>query len=399
MKDNEILCLNPNCLAVFPEQKALFVCKEHGQKKDGQEVECTKEGVHFGHSHSYMVFEPHFPWYLRVLKATSVGNCPECGKLTFQRACPQCHSELVGETPQGFEAFKFISMVGAPSSGKTAFLFSLKQHISQLNNLHINCYPYTTLTECWYRDMCNSFRREGGLMPTLRLVDRASPELRGLLDSCGEGSYSLVYKITLGSSEKSKKSVYLISPDPAGEIYTDASREQQCRKLLSKADAIFYFINPLYFEGVRTNNSERSNPSVDHGLILSRISRLLEEDVVSRGKQRRLPFAVIVTHADMLSHMKRINITEFSTEYSESYSVERGEKISKACRKFLEECGADDFVRSVEDNFPTHAFFFTAAFNRDPRVENSQPPFDVKPILVVDPLLWVLWQYGYIKGE
>ena len=400
MKKKEILCLNPNCLEVFREDEALFVCNYHGQ-----EPNCEKKNIHFDHSRDYMVFQYHnkMPWYMRMkwaLNIKSLCTCPKCGKITYQRACPKCHSELVGETEKGFETFKFICMVGASSSGKTAFLYSLMHHISKISSAtKITCMPHTTLTTVWLEDMNKKFQNEGRLPPTRNLgsaLDLDS-KFRILLESC-EGKFSIVYRITIPSSQEP---IYLISPDPEGEIYTDPQKARACRLLLSRADAIFYFINPLSLPAIRRELtiSEEETPLLWQDLILSKICQMLNE--IGHAK-RTVPFAVIITHTDkifdLLKERYNIDLLDFTAkEYTGYYSVNLGNTLSEKCKNFLIELDMGNFVTTVENEFKVCSFFFTAAHNE--KLQKNNPPYSIEPFRVVDPLLWVLWKYNYIQGD
>lgn len=136
-----------------------------------------------------------------------------------------------------------------------------------------------------------------------------------------------------------------------------------------------------------------------------------------RGKAK-LPIALCLSKIDELSRGEEsfpaelLDAKNFNTNLSVPgrLALPNVEQISLAVRRWMSGNAMHSTAQNIESSFRYHAFFASSALGIEPFKLNADgsPQFDgsgammlrgePKPLRVLDPLLWILWQHGKLGG-
>ena len=231
-----------------------------------------------------------------------------------------------------------------------------------------------------------------------------------------------------------KQDVLLAFTDTAGEDLTHMGWEAVVQKYpifgRKLAEALIALINPTQLSSVR-NESLSANPSLkmryeQSGLVLSAFATL--QSVLSipeiRNSMKKKPLAVCLTKTDGLVAIDKLDQQDFLAGTANIVSCDEKKDgciriqelldLSARTEEYLAEMDGDDGFR---DGHPSHdgisgsaglfkyrAFFATDALGRTIQtahlVSSGDRMFSGIPLprRILDPLLWILWQYGLVGG-
>ncbi len=295
------------------------------------------------------------------------------GRGKLKAYCPKCDIALSGDTASRQYAFPVI---GGPSVGKTCFInMSIAQmmnNVAPSRNWQINF-----ISEKEEKDHSLAMR---GLKQGVRPLKTGFESLT---------AYQLMLKLP---KEKIGRRIYLY--DISGEMFS-SSGDVQHNLAYSYADGFIFIIDPLTLsqfameveDKIDLNSYGASSKDFDDILNimlinLERMFKLKDKDTLKRN------LAVVINKVDIPTLEEKIGETaaqqflEENNETCNTYSDAR----NAVCRKFLDEYGAGNFVRTAETKFKSVRYFTCSALGHN----HEGQAYEGKN--VVDPLMWLLQQ-------
>ena len=397
----------PHCWHVFSTSDVLFV-SQHGELL-GDPVLGPEAALRFRPSRFNLAGE-----------ALDACNTP-CQLL----ACPRCHLSIArGMT---VVAPLFVSIIGAPASGKSHFLASMTWELRRVlnekfaisfndadgsSNHTLNEYEQTLFLQD-DMDRLVSIRKtelQGELYDQIRLGEQVitlpkpflftlRPKSRAgiegrlrmmcLYDNAGEHFQPGMDTVSLpGTQHMAKSRVLWFMYDP-----TQHPRfREQCRGLSQ---------DPQVFGSARTIRQEV--------LLTEAASRIRRYTGLAAGQQYDRPLLVIVSKGDIWSQLLGVKLAReplvsSSDDGSWAVDINRVEKISAALRKLLMLL-SPEFVSAAED-FCKHVVYIpVSALGRGPEIEAETGmlairPRDVRPQWATVPFLYMFarWSAGLIPA-
>ena len=229
---------------------------------------------------------------------------------------------------------------------------------------------------------------------------------------------------SFGSEPYGRKSVMLAFTDTAGEDLARTGWGDIVKKYpvfeKGRAKALIALVDPAELTGLRDDMS--ANPILAQEFGKVGIELKVQATMASVlsipqiRKMRRTPLAVCLTKTDALAHLGQFADDDPISCQSDALSGERGivgrinlsaiGETSDSVKRFLamKDKDGDDKIARAASNFRYHSFFAIDALGSAIRsVETVDGHRLIRgtpsPRGVLDPLLWILWQHGYIGGR
>lgn len=347
----------------------------------------------------------------------------------FERACPQCRLQLPLEMLS--QRPKFISIVGAPGSGKTYFLTVM---LHQLRKTLAKQFKYTL-------DLCDT-REEQLLVANEKklfaALDPATPVMLGKTQESGGDSYNTVildgvsvqlpkpFMLTIRSTNQEAlmptkgRQQTIVLYDNSGELFyfNKDSGQNRSTRHLGQADAMLFAYDLLLEPDVRRRlASVSSDPQITtHAKSVrqldnftSAIQQMRRHSKTPQEQRLKASLAVCVQKFDvwrsLTDHFKNENGEPLIDSSSIEYFIEHGVAaldiaeiniVSQIVRSVLTDL-APEFVSMAEANFIRVRYFPVSALGQSPKSYGEFlkiAPFDLHPFRVDHPMLWLMrdWQ-------
>ena len=326
----------------------------------------------------------------------------ECRQLAFMRVCPNCHSPF----PSGIEHLSsvVIAVVGSKTTGKSNYIAVLVRRIRDLYAQFQ--WDFVGLDDETDKLYTKEFERP------LYKESKAVPETISAHAEHAVVRRPLLY--TLGFAQGHKyKAITLAFFDTAGEDLRDGQEDvlasmTKIHRYIYKASGIIMLIDPLNIpevrEQVRLSGIPEDTMSPQNNTramgIITRVVQLIEYGLqLERDKKIDIPLAVTFSKIDLL----KTNMLNNSPIYQQSrhkgyFSLADFQSNNVCIQDWIDEYDKD--FMSVKGRFKNVAFFGISALGQNPfGSERILPHNKPHPIRVEDPLLWLLWQHGVIKGR
>lgn len=349
----------------------------------------------------------------------------------FERACPKCHlqipPDLLTEDP------KFISIVGAPRSGKTYFLTVM---LHQLRKTLAKEFRYTL-------DLCDSHDKQILVTNEQKLFSAVDPTVPVMLEKTqeqGGDNYNTVkldgitvqlpkpFLLTLrstrdqrGRSAKSKQTS-LVLYDNAGESFyfgKDDGRNRSTQHL-GDSDAVLFVFDPLLEPETRMRLASvsddpqigvKASTASQVDFLTSTIHRMRRHSGTPENVRLKASLAVCVQKYDvwrsLIDHCRNHSGKPVVDATSVEYFVEHGiaaldiaeiNVVSHIVRSLINDI-SPEFVSKAEANFERVRYFPVSALGESPIIDGDFlkiAPLDLKPFRVDHPLLWLLRDWKMI---
>lgn len=287
--------------------------------------------------------------------------------------CPKCDTALSGDTASRQYAFPVI---GGPSVGKTCFI---NMAIDQIMNeiAPVNGWEMRFISEIEEKDHDRAMK---SLSQGVRLMKTEMDSLT---------AYQLMLKLP---NEKVNRRIYIY--DISGEKFSSSS-DVQNNLAYSYADGFIFIIDPLTLSQFAMEVEDKIDlnaygaSSKDFEDILNimlinleKMFGLKDKDTVKRN------LAVVINKLDIPTLEEKIGdpaVQQYLMNDSnncKNYIDAR----DAACRNFLEEYGAGNFVRTAEAKFKNVRYFTCSALGHN----HEGQPYEGKN--VVAPVMWLLQQ-------
>lgn len=350
-----------------------------------------------------------------------------------QRACPRCHLQVPDHMLTSRP--RFISIAGAPRSGKTYFLtmmlHQLKKSLSQQFNY--------TLGHSDSHEKRMAVDYEEKLFSS---TDATQPVMLPKTETAGDHLYNMVHlngvdvqlpkpfmltvrKTIAGANARTQTlSEGIVLYDNAGESFrvdAEDSGKQRSTQHLSESDAVLFTYDPLLEAETRNRLAEFSDdPQVRTMASSARQVDYLEEVIHRMRRHRRSPdnqpmdvsLAVCVQKYDVwkpLVDFHRKNGQPIIDATSIEYRVKRGVAgldlteiniISAIVRSMLKDT-APQFVALAENHFRHVRYFPVSALGHSPREHDGYlkiRPIDIQSFRADHPFLWLMHRWEMIAA-
>jgi hypothetical protein len=349
---HDIVCLF--CFRSFSHDKVMFRALESREVLDPYNFNEISKGYHLG--------------VLSSLK-------DEYDHVTTKRLCPFCENDIPHSA--GFSASTIISVVGGANSGKSVFFTAL------IHNLK-------TITPRNFQIFCTPINNETGRRFKLEYED--SIIIENLLPYKKEGPEPFVFTLSFSDHSKPEINVAFFNGPCEENAY-----------LTRNSSGIIFLTDPLQFTSVARelklkNDLELHFTPEEPTEILN---DLLENCYFNTNGVCEIPTAAVITKSDLLpvlrrdgdfirrnsrlfnnySHKTFFNLTEFDT-------------IDEEVEEFIG-IAAPNFRNALKRHFYNLGFFAVSALGSKPE---GQIVSSFAPTRIDEPLLWILYQLGYIEG-
>ena len=350
------------------------------------------------------------------------------------RACPTCHLQV----PQDLLEKKpfFVSVVGAPRSGKTYFLtamlhglrkelakyFAYSMHDSDSHDVRAFLEYEQTLFYSANPSQPTFLKKteeDGGLYNLVRLDGAANVRLpKPFIFSLRPTEANIDIR---RRGDALRRSIVLY--DNAGESFDfmkDRDGRNRVTQHLTECDAVMFAVDPLQDPDARSRLlSFSGDPQLIAEAVTHQQATILSEVIHRIRRYRDVPqekrldilLAVCVLKYDVWSPlMPRAQsencgvIDQSSIEYFPNHGiaaldVEEINNISLLVRSFLEDLNPE-LVALAEANFKTVRYFPVSALGRSPEPSGDYlmiRPIDVQPFRATHPMLWLFRQWSLIR--
>jgi len=286
------------------------------------------------------------------------------------------------EDPNGFS----VALVGAKASGKSNYIGVLIQEIKKKMVPRFNCSLSLTTSEeskMYYDRMYYKPLYENGVV-----VDATNK---------GAAIPPLIFPLRFWEKKGAKSTAVLTFYDTAGENLDRDSDMLVNTRYIPNASGIILLLDPLQVPAIREKLQGKMplpEQNTDTVEVLSRLVENIRSVKNIRGKIKT-PLALAFTKIDALAEFDILG--EDSVLREESQHLHRGvfaqpdfESVNIEIRDMLGSFLGGEIEQMLK-NFETYAFFGLSSLGGIP-----QGRIDIKPCRVLDPLLWLLAQRGYI---
>ena len=407
----------PHCFAVFHLSQA----PRRSTRRDAVREPCNLVGSHFGSP---------VPPALPKLDNSQLGGGfwrrtrrrlylpPE--EQDFRTVCPKCGIYLPDKIATGELSSEVIAIVGARSSGKSNYFGVMLHDLRKRLGGQVGFEVTDAMTYTPNKGLISSSilykERYGQLYDAAD--PRAVPQTLSATTEFGKDSdprIPLIYQIgfqkkpwqTLTRPLATRVPVYLLIFDAAGEDMVDETILEQYYSFLERATGIVFLIDPFEYPGVRKELPPEIQPKlkpvgaepgwiVDHVLNTIRKRRRL-----AAGRLLDIPASFVLTKSDLFAKIPGIVYANSAIGregmHHGGYDVLGGEELSQQTQQYIEKWDSRELVDKARANFRTYSFFAVSALGGLPAADLrlAHPP---QPRRVADPLLWLFWKRGYIRG-
>lgn len=409
-----ILC--PYCFKSFEAKDVQMQCENKAE-----EVRMNETGGHVkvpvcpleedkrysDHWGTHMMAKHVFPANLTLMerwgkKAIQERNCPKCNAPSQRFVCPHCHNWLPTEMIE--KGSEIISVVGGPASGKSNYIVAL---IHQLMKYQAKLGLSVTLQQVGRNDEEKTSNKYKAAKETLF-------ENKEALSKTQETKYPIPWIIRLESRE-TKKAVYLVFYDTAGESFRDTEKMKRDAMYYAESKAVIVVFDTLAIPKIKKvleeKHIENYNIAYDYNEMWNTIKVFSQNNKKLKLTER--PYAFVFTKFDaVVDNADSLNcsVDDFVDEngnFKNSSFIKDG-KVSKeelkACSdsisSFLHDADIwdeDAFADDIEKEWGQNGQFFgVSALGGmcDDMMSIQTKSEEVQPMKVLDPLIWILIKLG-----
>lgn len=327
-------------------------------------------------------------------KAPESAVCPDCKERTFLTICPECHNRIPSTMvkKKGF----IISIIGARASGKTNYITvlidELKRHGHKLGELGLTAQNVADKPE-----YCTQARYENDFYNQLyrQKTCHSNTDV-----NAKESKIPLIYELL----NSKKQSLFLVFYDTAGENFTNPTNIAGRAQFLKESDAVIFLLDTFQVPYVKEKLGIAGGERIPYNLILDSVRSFFNDsDPKVREAHFNKPIALTFTKIDaILSNQDKFedtSIAGMSIEqnsnfiYNEPVSLQELDTISDSLMNTLRMWDENNFVDNIKHFYKNAKYFGISALGSAP--DSSNKIASVKPYRVLDPLVWLLHEFGF----
>ncbi|WP_300725946.1 ATP/GTP-binding protein [uncultured Bacteroides sp.] len=390
----KILC--PYCFQSFYNNEVMLQCENENTTATG-EPKCGKESnVKFSEFwgnevQTKHIFSPKTGFMSSLLGYTpKPEKCDRCGYSSKRFVCPHCNNWLPTEMIE--KGSEIISVIGGPASGKTTYIISLIHEIRKYGykvNLQVTPQQVgrnkSEYTYNKFKEAEQMLFEDKTIVPKTQITSRSIPWILRL------------------ESHKSKKAVYLVFYDTAGESFNSAEDMARNARYLSESLGVIVLFDTLSIKKIKAMIEGKGFENDGVATPFDTTASALYNFATDNKALYKKPFAFVMSKFDTIRENKLdvdMNLAPFAENSSfiktGKFSLEEVENAHQAIKAALEDPDlwdegqlAADINNNWKDNYK---FFGVSALGQ--MVQDGMLSQEVKPFRVMDPLLWVLNKIG-----
>lgn len=342
----------------------------------------------------------------RVTPDPETSGCPRESCKFHERRIP-----FPQEILEGCEVFP-IAIAGASGVGKTYYLTSLLNEF-QNNSLWSGDDGFWDLDVVHYASDTRKEKTDNMFIEYWDTLFRRLSELNPTANDENQYRAPLLLSVRYSRSPKwtfcepfSKKSLVLAIHDVPGEFTTDSNTRMALGErygILGSAKGVIVLVEPTELPVVRQT-------LVQDGILSPQGDRAYALDAVMglrAAHLRKLPVAICLSKSDLLLGNPRLFPKgSHLCDYLNTPAGDVGklrlddvEEVSNQVKDSFDRFNAGEFRPLLERSFRYSSFFALSALGTNcvnPRTSTlTRAP---QPIRVMDPILWILWQWGKLGG-
>jgi hypothetical protein len=307
------------------------------------------------------------------------------GNETTRRVCPHCHNDL----PQSaaFAPSTVISVVGAPRSGKSAYLTSLIHSLKTVTPRHfqIFCTPLNNETGRRFKYEYEDPLIENGYLP--------SP--------APKGKQQEPFVFTFSFTDGSKPEVNIAFFEMADERAADNDLMEMYDAYVRNSSGVMLLVDPLQLGSVSRRIISKNQMDYDTAHTRDPADALTR---LTDAYESRVPTAVVVTKSDLLAALA--DDGDYFRPGSKMFTsfTHKGVVNIDAIENIREE--VEEFIAAAEPNlrnaltrrFAELGFFAVSALGARPDAIRQRGA-SFAPLRVDEPFLWLLYKLGFLEGN
>ena len=340
--------------------------------------------------------EPSRGFFAKMFSSDST-KCSDCGNKTFLKICPHCHNRI----PNAMVAKrgKIISIVGARSSGKSNYIAvlinELRSHVRALGNIGVTAENVAEdkrldTENRYYEDFYNPLYVDNHCVAQTATGDISS-------------KVPMIFSVTSGRGE----TLHMVFYDTAGENFETQANIADNVKFINESDAVIFLVDTDCVPEVRRRLGKTGHVDTRFDAILSNLlTHFTDGDKALARSFFSKPTAVVFSKIDNILNNPRMfetaSIPGMSITNNSSYLTgapirqEEFEANSAGLRGALELWGQTNFVNQLTHHFKNLKFFGVSALGSDPD-RSKKINGELRPFRVLDPLVWILTQFNFLK--
>lgn len=356
---------------------------------------------------------------------------PVKGWAMIERACPRCHlqipRDLLERRPQ------FISIVGAPNSGKTFFLTAMLHHLreelARYFSLNLEVHDHHDKS-IFSRYADKLFHPDDPLKPAKLQKTPLDGDLYDTVEL--DGASVVLPKPFIFSLRRtddrdnpgSQEPTSFVLYDNAGESFRFEAADDGSRRStqhLGESETVLFAFDLLLDSSVRHKlKSVSQDPQVhwdlsdrQDNILTNTIQRIRRYRRIADGDRLDVTLLVCVQKFDVwksllpfgnephgdLQVLDQSSITYFEKQGVGGLDIQEMNAISLLVRELIHDCSVG-FVTSAEAHFKRVRYFPVSALGCSPSSDGhllTIQPSKIQPFRVTHPMLWILHEWGLIK--
>lgn len=327
--------------------------------------------------------------------------CDRCGANSTRFVCPNCNNWLPTEMIE--KGSEIISVIGGPASGKSNYIVSminqLQKHGFRLNLSQILPQPvgrnkneYTTNLYAKAKDTI--FKEH---IPVAKTAIR---------------SFSTPWIFRL-ESHTTKKAIYLVFYDTAGENFKDPEEIKNNAKYLNKSKAVIVLLDTLSIPNIQKILKENNITNQDNITSLHETVETLLNYTIENPHIKKIPIAFVMSKFDAIinnSGLLDCDVSAFvdNNKWVNSQFIKTGKLSIKQidaasesiasymCDENAWDCAHlhNELIKTWGDNTRYFGVSALGAMTNENMQIDIPDGEDIKPFRVMDPLVWVLHKLG-----
>lgn len=395
-----ILC--PYCFESFDNTDVMVQCRNNstiivdGVPTDMCELEMNQRfNQHWGQTvMSKHVFYPNIGWKDKLFGfKVKDYKCDKCGTPSTKFVCPHCNNKL--PTRMIENGSEIISVIGGPASGKSNYIVTLiDQMIQHGRRLNFNSPNPEQVGRTEEEYTSNLFKNARKSIFTEHTPVAKTP--------VSMHPIPWIFELT---SNSTKKTVYLVFYDTAGESFRNPDEIEKKAKYLEKSKAVIVLLDTLSLPYIKKILESKNIVNQDLATPFSDTINALRNFVTENPQLKKKPFAFVMSKFDAVIRNKEdleFDVSAFNDNSSfiktGVFSLKEIDDASNMIKSYMEEHWDEgalgyDVTHIWGDNA---RFFGVSALGnmvKEMKIDISDND-RVKPFRVMDPLIWVLHKIG-----
>ena len=374
----------PYCQKKYSKSKIPYVCPTCGE---------TTEPTFFIYT------EPVKCKHFRRDPAGNLTNVP-CGGTATIRKCPYCKREIPRDaiyTPN-----LPFSIIGVSNSGKTNYITVMLHELSAASGLRLALTPETSATRKRQHENFEHIYKEHTPPPATQSGTPIAQiwKISNISRRVGNRVPSYTFTIFDGAGEDHERL------DPHSDIYL----------YIRNSKAIILAVDPLIIPNVRKRvdaNVRRNSLGGDEGSekdaseVIVRVVDYIKNAIgggANNNKRIPVPTAVVFTKFDVVLDAFRDNFgdgaairnRDLPIRSDVTINLEEFNNIHDEIKQWLEDIKEGSVDNILYANFKEYRYFGVSSYGESPK-KNGMLPDEIKPMRVLDPILWLFKKANFVK--